>query len=218
MLGLEPRIARTVRTNLEFHGNLNSGWCIVKDSLSQDSVVVDIGLGEDISFSASVIHKYGCAVYGFDPTPKAIRYVRKLANSKVQLFEFGIGLETGPAKFYLPNNEAHVSGALIPEDHLGRQIIEVNLLSITDIMRRIGCSKIDLLKMDIEGAEFEIIKSPEFGRISKTIGQLCVEFHHRWKSYGKKSTEEAVKILHELGFKCAWSSPTTNEEFLFVRR
>lgn len=39
---------------------------------------MNIGLGEDISFSQSIIDKYGLVVHGFDPTPRSIKYINGL--------------------------------------------------------------------------------------------------------------------------------------------
>ena len=63
-----------------------------------------------------------------------------------------------------------------------------------------------------------MINSPEFQQYAAAIDQLCVEFHHRFPGRGKRSTEQAVRVLRGAGFECAWHCPTTNEEFLFVRR
>jgi len=217
VIGIEPRIRRSVRRRLEFHGARESGWNIVEGSLSPNSAVVDIGLGEDVSFSESIIAKYGCVVCGFDPTPRAIQYVQSLHNDHMRLFECGIGTTSGMVEFFLPNNESHVSGSVRREPHLGPRCIEVRVITIGDVFEMIGSERIDLLKLDIEGAEYELIQSPEFHRYAGAIGQICVEFHHRWKSRGKESTQDAVDTLKGLGFYCAWYSHSTNEEFLFVK-
>ncbi len=216
-LGVEPRICVTARAPLEFHGKGSGGWKIVARSLQSGSVVVDIGLGEDASFSESIIRQYGCVVNGFDPTPRAIEYVKRLRNDHLRLFEYGIGITGGRAQFYLPTNELHVSGALHPERHLGGGSIEIDLVTIGQMFELLQCERIDLLKLDVEGAEYDLIKSSEFRACAGEIDQLCIEFHHRWRSHGRKSTEDAVSALHNLGFECAWRSRSTNEEFLFVR-
>ncbi len=214
--GIEPRVKVAARLPLEVHGNAAGGWCIGRDSLSERSVVVDVGIGEDASFPASIIRKYGCAVSGFDPTPRAIEYVRSLANERLKLFELALGVREGTARFFLPNNEAHVSGSLTKEGHLGNRQIEVPTVTLPHIFRLLGCARIDLLKLDIEGTEYDVIESPDFRKSAPLVGQLCVEFHHRWNARGKRSTEQAVEVLEELGFRCAWYCRSTNEEFLFV--
>src|SRR5438309_2136048 len=112
MAGKEPLLRPTARPILEFCGTDYGGWPIVLGSLSRDTVVVDIGLGEDLSFSESLITKYGCAVFGFDPTPRSIAYVRRRSPPNFSLFELGVSASGGDGVLYLPKNPAHVSGSL----------------------------------------------------------------------------------------------------------
>ena len=202
---------------LEFHGNHTGGWCTIIGSLRRDSVVVDIGLGEDTSFSESLIERYGCVVHGFDPTPRAIDHVRRLGNDHLQLFAVGLGPFAGRAELFLreraPRLRVNRSGR-----HLADRGIEVELVSLEDVFQLIARDRIHLLKLDIEGTEYDVIDSPAFRARAPFIDQLCVEFHHRWPTRGRRSTELAVANLRSLGFSCAWASPSTNEEFLFVRR
>jgi FkbM family methyltransferase len=204
------------RYSLEFHGSAYGGWPIVANSLDRDSVVVDIGLGEDISFSESLLQKYGCRVYGFDPTPKSVQYVRGRQSPNFSLFEVGVAAERGEATFYLPNNAQHVSGSLFCSPHVGQKAMTVSLVAIDDIHTMIGTERLDLIKLDIEGAEFDLLDAPGFGRAAKHTNQICIEFHHRWPEFGKDRTVHAVKRLEEIGFYVAWVSPS-NEEVLFVR-
>ena len=217
-LRIEPYVPLQTSTELEFHGNDYCGWNIPRDSLRRASVVVDVGLGEDISFTTSLMAKYGCAAHGFDPTPRAIRFIRESAPPGFVLHEVGVAAQRGPAEFYLPNEEAHVSGSLTKAGHVGSKKIQVQLITLGDVFKRVGCERIDLLKLDIEGAEYALLASDDFRRWAPNIETICIEFHHRWEVFGQRSTADAVKTLNDLGFSCAWRSPVSNEEFLFVRR
>lgn len=218
LVGIEPRVDATLHLPLERQGSPDNGWMIVSGSLGPESVVVDVGLGEDVSFSESIIQRYRCSVAGFDPTPRAIDYVTRLRNDRLRLYPFALGASPGRATLFLPNNTSHVSGALKPETHLRGNGVEVDVITIGQVFELLGCRRIDLLKLDIEGAEFDVIESSEFRAHASAIDQLCVEFHHRWKGRGKQSTERAVETLRSYGFECAWYSRATNEEFSFVRR
>ena|SRR5438046_713836 len=217
VVGKEPVLRPTTRPALEFCGTDYGGWAIVRGSLSRGAVVVDIGLGEDLSFSESLIDKYGCTVFGFDPTPRSIDYVRRRNPPNFSLFELGVSASGGDGVLHLPNDPAHVSGSLYDSHHVGRDKIPVKLIGIGRIPEKIGTTRIELLKMDIEGAEFEVIDAPGFADTVANTRQICVEFHHRWKRFGKDKTERAVHRLGELGFEIAWVS-SSNEEVLFVRK
>jgi len=217
LVGIEPRVHETVRRPLEFHGGLAGGWSILAGSLSASAVVVDVGIGEDASFAESIIRKYGCRVYAFDPTPRAMEYVRGLKQPRLQLFERGVGRVPGPSQFFLPSNGHQVSGSLRGEFHLRGPAIQVEVVTIGQLFEMLRCTRINVLKLDIEGSEYDLLTSPEFQRYASAIDQLCIEFHHRWRSLGKDSTLSAVEALTRMGFECAWRCRWTNEEFLFVQ-
>jgi FkbM family methyltransferase len=214
--GSEPVMRRKRRLALEFHGTDYGGWPVVANSLSKDSVIVDIGLGEDISFSESLTRKYGCRIYGFDPTPRAIEYVKGRQAPNFRLFEVGVAAEGGEAVFFLPNNAEHVSGSLFNTTHLGRRQITVPLVSMDALPDMIGTKQCDLIKLDIEGAEFDLLDAPSFAQAAAPAKQICIEFHHRWPEFGRRRTDRAVRRLKDLGFSIAWVS-ASNEEVLFVR-
>lgn len=216
-VGIEPKISVKNKSALEYHGNNGyGGWAIPKNSLTNDSVVVDVGLGEDISFSISLIEKYKCIVHGFDPTPKSIDYVKKKSPVNFILYEIGVAGSTRIAKFFLPVNPSHVSGSLTKSNHVGRNEIDVNLVDLSEVLFKIKKDRIDLLKIDIEGSEYELLNSDAFRMNANRISILCIEFHHRWAEFGSNATLAAVENLNHLGFECVWRSCESNEEFTFI--
>lgn len=217
LLGVEPSISIDHEADLEFHGNGGGGWKIVSGKLEPNSIVVDVGVGEDISFSLSLIRKYGCVVHGFDPTPRAKSYLAKLNNSNFIHHPFALGVNSGKKKFYLPIDERNVSGAINQAKHLKNDPICVPVKTLGAICKENGFQQIDLLKLDIESAEYDIIDSAGFEIQARLIKQLCIEFHHRWRGIGAARTDAAVSRLRRLGFKCVWVSRTTNEEYTFLR-
>jgi hypothetical protein len=71
--------------------------------------------------------------------------------------------------------------------------------TIEDIMRSHGHRRIDLLKIDIEGFEYEVLEHCIEKRID--IGQICVEFHHvLLPGIPRSRTSETMKKLKKYGF------------------
>lgn len=218
LIGREPVVLAKASVPLIYHGNPGyGGWSIPNGFISVSDLVVDAGLGEDISFSQSLISQYGCAVHGFDPTPRAIDYVKSLKQEKFTLHKFGLGASSRSERFFLPNESTNVSGSISQADHVGAQEIIVELLSLGAMMNKVGVNAIALLKLDIEGAEYEVIDSPDFERVAPSIDILCIEFHHRWSRFGPDATRKAVEKLERSGFVCVWRALASNEEFTFVR-
>ena len=53
---------------------------------------------------------------------------------------------------------------------------------VATLMRDLGHERLDVLKMDIEGAEYEVVADVLASGID--IGQLLIEFHHRFSNVG----------------------------------
>jgi len=205
-----------VRVPLEFHGSDYGGWSIAADSLSADSVVLSFGIGEDITFDEAIIGKYSCTVHAFDPTPKALAYVEPFASDKLRVYPSGLGATDESRTFYLPRNPRYVSGSTSRSRHLKDEAVEVSLWSLDRAMRETGISRFDMLKMDIEGSEYEVLRDDKTMRIlEQQRPQLLVEFHHRFASYSKADTQDIVARLRRAGFRVAWVS-RRGEEVLFL--
>src|SRR5262245_54279277 len=93
----------------ERHGDYADGYCIRRNSLDARSVVYSCGVGDNISFDESLIARYGCRVYGIDPTPKAAAYVATRRPRNFELLTCGVAGTTRAASFFLPRSTDGVS-------------------------------------------------------------------------------------------------------------
>ncbi len=214
--GTEVRIKPTFRCNARFYGSDYGGFYLNPDVIGPDSVVYSFGIGEDISFDTEVISLHNCQVHGFDPTPKSIKWVKsqELPENFV-MHEYGIARETGVATFYLPKNENFVSGSLIGHGNVNADVpIQVPVKSFADIIVSLEHKVIDVLKMDIEGAEYDVLESILESQTS--IGQLVIEFHHRFFEDGGKKNERAVFLLRKFGFE-AFAVSQSGQEVSFIK-
>ena len=65
---------------------------------------------------------------------------------------------------------------------------------------------LDLLKMDIEGSEYEVIENILNNSIK--INQIVVEFHPHLIKNGRKKTQDIIQKLNQKGYKCFGISDT----------
>lgn len=195
-------------------GSDGARWCVCPDGLEPSSIVYSIGVGEDISFDLELIRRFGVCVHAFDPTPHSIEWLAKQQVPEELMFHaFGVADFDGHAKFLPPVNPAHVSHTLV-ERQTPWPAIEVPVRRLTSILRDLGHERIDLLKMDIEGAEYAVLKDLLDSRIQ--VRQLLVEFHHRWPEIGVEKTREAICALNSAGHRIFEVSPS-GEEYGFLR-
>lgn len=163
------------RNDLQEIGTDYGGWVVPISPLNEHSICYCVGCGEDISFDTSLIARFDCDVYGFDPTPRAVEYVKSIVgqNPKYHFYEVGLWDKEDTLKFYAPKCPSHVSHSLLnlqqTEDYIS---VEVKRLSC--LMGELGHKKLDLLKIDIEGAEYKVIESIIEDGID--IKVICVEY------------------------------------------
>ena len=189
-----------VNLSKEWMGNNYGGFYIHPDILNSNSIVFSFGIGEDISF---------------DPTPKSIDYINKQMPIKNFSFHpFGISEESGEKTFYLPMNSNHVSGSLHQTDGVDHNnSINLEFKSLSDILKDIQIKNIDILKIDIEGSEYDVLDS--ILSLVIVIKQVLIEFHPQMFKNGRELTTNCFKKLDGKGFKCFGVSENFSE-FSFV--
>jgi len=101
-------------------------------------------------------------------------------------------------------SKTNVSGSILA-DHVnvrGDEMItyEVETVTIDELFELLGVAKIDLLKLDIEGAEYEVLAAVTTAALSR-IDQLIVEFHdHCVPRYSTSDTRRLIRKLRAAGF------------------
>ena len=182
--------------------------------LSESSVAYSFGVGEDISFDLELIRRFRLHVHAFDPTPRSIAWVHSQTLPREFVFHtYGVAGADGMRKFAPPVNPAYVSHTMLQRD-TPWPAIEVPVRRLSVILNSLGHEKIHLLKMDIEGAEYEVLPSLLDSRI--LVDQLLIEFHHRWPEVGVEKTSRALRELKLSGYRIFYVSPS-GEEYSFRR-
>jgi FkbM family methyltransferase len=194
-------------------GNDGARWSIHPTGLSRESVVYSCGVGEDISFDLELIRRFGVTVHAFDPTPRTVQWLRTQAVPKQFIFhEYGIADRDGRTRFFPPEDPSHVSHSMVRRKTVTGDI-EVPVYRLTTIMNMLGHGSIDVLKMDVEGAEYAVLRDMLTSGIC--VRQLLVEFHHRWPEIGLDRTREAIRDLNQAGYRIFDISPN-GEEYSFL--
>jgi len=196
-------------------GSSYGGWNIVTKNINSNSIVYSFGVGEDASFDLALINEFGLTVHAFDPTPKSIDWV-KTQNfpDRFVMHEYGLAAIDGEVLFNPPQNPKHVSHTLLDRPATNVKAIPVHVKKLRTIMDALEHSQIDILKMDIEGAEYEVINDIVESKIRPK--QLLVEFHHRFPGVGITTSKKAINKIRLIGYQLFSVSPS-NQEFGFIR-
>ena len=76
--------------NIQYLGTEYGGWAIDLDEISDGDVVIDAGLGEDISFLEDLNRNKKVEIIGVDPTEKSHLFVSKKGMSNLTLIKKAI--------------------------------------------------------------------------------------------------------------------------------
>jgi FkbM family methyltransferase len=219
-------LKRLVGKELRLHNDIDipvikdGGWWFSPEQFQENSIVYSLGVGDEIDFDLSIIDKYGVEVFAFDPTPNSVEMLdaSKLPG-KFHFHPWAVTAEDGSLKFYprlkKDGTKSDVMFTIIPEEETKDDAIEVPAYSLSSISTRLGHDRIDVLKMDIEGAEYEVLE----GLLNSQIlpKQLLVEFHHRFVEDGLQRTYDIIDRLRNAGYRI-FAISEIGREISFLRQ
>lgn len=205
-----------VRLPYVFLGTEYGGWPLLKDETPPGALVYSFGIGEDVSFDLAAIEKFGCRINAFDPTPKSTAWLasQKLPSEFV-FHPIGIANRDGEAEFFAPATEGYVSFSVSPDPSvLTASSIKAKVMRLASIVSLLDSIEPNILKMDIEGFEYDVIADMLAGTIRPQ--QLLVEFHHDMYGIPAARTTEVVYRLRQSGYKLYYVS-SIGREYGFAR-
>jgi FkbM family methyltransferase len=204
---------------LETIGTLDDGEFITDTSdLNAQSIVYSFGVGDHMSWEVDLIKKFGCTVYAFDPDPRAIAWLKTQTLSPQFIFTpEGIGARDGVQRFYDPYNPKTVAMSAIRKN---KTFIDLPVKRLKTFMEERGHTHIDLIKMDIEGSEFNVILDIANLPIRQIIVELHTRFFHGWKGlkpwWGRWKTWRFFHVLKRNGFRLVHIDEP-NYNYIFLR-
>ena len=158
---------------------------------------------------------YGCRCFLIEANPSLAAALKVPGASGI--FPGALAARDGRAAFHLDANPE--SGSIIAgAGQLCAETMDVETVSLRPLMKRLQIDRIDLLKLDIEGAEFDLIDcTPD--DVLREIGQITVEFHDFQPRFaGRGLFDKARSRLERAGFACCVMSFRTHGDVLFLNR
>lgn len=214
------------KKDMVFLGSKYGGWFIPANfSIHKEDACYFVGAGEDVTFDCSVAAFFPCNVDIFDPTPKAVAHFKKLESQvgsggsvsawknmrefnavsssvfeRISFHPFGVAGADGKNKFFLPANPDHVSCSIVNLQKTEDYFI-AECFTLKTIMNKLGHVDIKLLKIDIEGAEYQVIDSIIKNNTFPSL--LAIEFdelHTEMDSNAVNRVGDYVKKIIDSGY------------------
>ena len=142
--------------------------------LNDSSVVFDVG-GYQGDFCDAIFRKFRCRVFVFEPVPEFHQRCaqRFHGNPSITCLNYGLAARSGRFPICLSEDgssfERKISGA--PSQ-------SANVRSVAEVVAELGVRTIDLLKINIEGGEFELIPALVETGLVERIRHIQVQFHN----------------------------------------
>lgn len=142
--------------------------------LDESSIVLDVG-GYEGDFAAEIFKRYGSTVHIFEPVPSfhALCLSRFADNPKVISHCFGLSDKAGSFPISVSEN-----GSSFVNRSNEHETLVAELRSIVDTLAELNLQKIDLLKINIEGGEYEILPACIDAKLMQRIRHIQVQFHN----------------------------------------
>jgi len=169
-------------------------------SFKDAKTIVDIGahIGIFCITSTKLVSKT-CKIIAIEPEENNFKLLqRNIANNKITTIQLQRGAvwknsTNRMMDISLTNNAAH--SFFFGKDCGRKQLVQT--LTLSDIMKKFDVKRIDILKMDCEGSEYDILMNCSRALMSK-IGSIILEYH---KLDNIRNYPNLVKKLSSSGFK-----------------
>lgn len=184
-------------------------------SLTPESVVVDLGACQG-KFSEYITRAFGCPVYAVEASPALFSTIDVGKHPSIKRFNFAISDRDGFATFFESRNI--VAGNIVGAKPNTVGSIQVEARTFEHFLESAGVRHIDLLKVDIEGAETLLFESSRDETI-RNVKQITIEFHDSVR-YPNGSSADVARIIariRSLGFRGA-AMGRSNLDWLFLHK
>lgn len=172
--------------------------------LTSDSVVLDIG-GFKGDFAERISNKFKCTIHIFEPMKAAARYIgnRAKKNPKVFVHPVGVGGKTEDITIYIPKGKDEAT--MHPGDTEVAKEEQIKVVDVVDVINNVDAEHIDLMKLNIEGAEFDLLDRLIEKGLHKKVTDIQIQFH----KIADDSEERRDKIRQKLSMThwCTWDYP-----------
>lgn len=195
-------ISDLIDHSLYFHNHYFSPLRVFQ-LLKEDSVFIDIGANiGTVALRAASISKNG-SIYAFEPDKAhydALNYNSQLNQFKnINIINKALGEQLKRAKlFKVDQSNKGMNRILTDRGHSEFEWVDVTTLD--DEVERLNITKIDLIKIDVEGYEFNVLRGAK-NVLKRFHPILIVEVIDANLKANGQSSSDVINLLSELGYE-----------------
>jgi FkbM family methyltransferase len=203
-VGMAARVARFVNNSWEYpsYDIDDNGERALLQSLSGEEVgtIFDVGanVGDWSNDCAKIFRN--ASIHSFEPVPRTydVLAANTAGQTRISCHPFGLSDSEGTAEFtyYGPEN-SFLSTMVAPiHDHLKSSRVSIRLRRGDDVIRELAVPRIDLLKIDVEGMEYEVLEG-----LGETLSGGRIGFIQFEKQPGRRLLKDYYLLLGRHDYK-----------------
>jgi FkbM family methyltransferase len=152
-------------------------WVVPVDWIESSWTCYCVGAGGDITFERELLARYGPTVRSFEPDADYIGRIEVSPEDaeRFSAHQMAIAPTDGPIRM----QRTHIPGSRsLSPVHLydTEDYVEVPGRSLRSLMEEFGDDSVELLKIDVEGGEYELVPTLDLAGIGVRV--FCIQLHH----------------------------------------
>lgn len=204
-------ITNELHTVRELYGNLQ--YDRVERFVPQPGWVV-FDVGANVGAYAVLQARRGATVYAFEPNPDCRRrFARAIAlnglGDRVSVFPWALGSARGTGRMRVPGDGRLTTMGTVevaPSHPHARSGIAI--VTLDEIVTASSVARVDLLKIDVEGAEGEVLRGAQSAL--QITDRIVVECH------SVSAGREVSALLAEVGFAVILRVPVVPDDHVYI--
>ncbi|MEZ5502554.1 MAG: FkbM family methyltransferase [Halioglobus sp.] len=173
--------------------------------IDSDGVVIDAGAytGE---WATEIMERYNPTIHAFEPDPRNYKKLAKTAHEHSRLIPHQYGLGERNERVRMTMELLGSTMFADSRDTSGAPSAEVEIRDIADVWKSLDLGQVDLMKINIEGAEFPLLERMIKADLLKMVNCFMIQFHE-WHpgAYGRrrnirKSLAETHRLVWDYHF------------------
>lgn len=167
-------------------------------NLNEKSVVFDVG-GYKGEFATDIFCKYNASIYVFEPIESFFQIIQKKFsnNHKVKAYNCGLAGKDGQMQISMSDNASSVFLQSANSE-------TIQLKSIVNFINENNIQSVDLIKINIEGGEYELLEALIENNLIPVFKNIQVQFHDFLLEDGKErmnKIQESLAKTHQITYQ-----------------
>ena len=167
-------------------------------NLNENSIIFDLG-GYKGEFAEEIYNKYQSKIYVFEPILEFYAIIKNKFSNNPKIIPYQYGLAGKDEEMQISMSDNSSSVFLKTENSE-----TIQLKSIVEFIKSNHILKVDLIKINIEGGEYEVLESLLENNLIGIFDNIQVQFHDFLFENAKErmnAIQQKLKLTHQITYQ-----------------